>query len=377
MWMIPYKSVEDGCKDEDSRSQSPVHRVTSTLFPDFGPGSSSGASSPSAALEPAAPSLAVRCVRRWSHPVAGRPLVSPQRFVLWELQGTTPSARPWQQGSDHGLMILAECNQPLLLEIASYLDEPRDLVSFCSLASRSLERLGVGASCRLWEQLYARRWPAFYCYHKEQDIQNLRLALRDVVLGKVEVALEVFDREKKLGFAMAAMPAIVRFEATSKCYVAKYISASEVAPERIPLAEGYRLRFCPRSARPSLEPARSASVYEMGNALYPYKVLQGFDGLYVGGDVELQWKMQTGSPFGWWCGRLEDLRLDPGGRTALASITFRHFPTESRWYRLEVRFGDDTLRVCQFGGYTGGIRGVSAEESIHWKRFLPKDLVTF
>merc|ERR1712151_93727 len=100
---------------------------------------------------------------------------------------------------------------------------------------------------------------------------------------------------------------------------------------------------------------------------YPYKVLEGTHGLRVGEGVELQWKMQSGGPFGWWYGRLEALKYGTDGK-ATATITFRHFPTTSRWYKLQFDFGDGETRPCAFGGYTGGLRAVTSEvEEQRWK----------
>jgi len=221
---------------------------------------------------------------------------------------------------------------------------------------------------------------------------------KDTLMGRCECTLEVFDREKKLGFAMAAMPARVQYEARVRGYVARYLSATEVQPETIPYHEGYRLRFCPSSARQRLQPGHrgaAGSDSRMGVGIgsvpkspvgpggaamtppYPYRVFEGIEGLQVGQGVELQWRMQFGSPFGWWYGQLEELHKDPSGKWANATITFRHFPASSRWYKLDVRFGDSELRPCSFGGFTGGIRGVSEEERALWMRFFPKEPVIF
>jgi hypothetical protein len=221
--------------------------------------------------------------------------------------------------------------------------------------------------------------------------------------------LEVFDREKKQGFSMAAMAAKVRYEASADVYVASYLSASLVAPESIPAAEEHRLRFCPPSARARLlrgpdlgqEAEEAATSPEQEEVEvdeedvgeenddekapsspswdYPYKVLQGVEEELVapGTGVELQWKMQFGSPFGWWYGRLESLRRDNNGETATATLIFPHFPSTSAWYRLEVRFGDAKMRPCTFGGYTGGVRMASPEEHALWMRFFPAKLVEF
>lgn len=69
--------------------------------------------------------------------------------------------------------------------------------------------------------------------------------VKETVTGKCECTLEVFDREKKIGFAMAAMAARVTFDAgaggSGGGYIARYLSASEVRPEIIPFEEGHRL----------------------------------------------------------------------------------------------------------------------------------------
>jgi hypothetical protein len=104
---------------------------------------------------------------------------------------------------------------------------------------------------------------------------------------------------------------------------------------------------------------------------YPYKVLEGTHGLRVGGGVELQWKMQSGGPFGWWYGHLEALERGADGRRTTATITFPHFPTTSDWYRLRVQVGDGEIRECTFGGYTGGLRATASDvEKKHWMQFF-------
>lgn len=196
--------------------------------------------------------------------------------------------------------------------------------------------------------------------------------------------LEVLDREKKLGFKMAAMPAMVRVDAPSRSYVATYPSAAQVRSEAIPWEEGQRLRFCPPSARgllahgPGAAPSEAPHIGAPCGAraqAYPYRVLGGMRGLHVGQGVEVQWKMQPQSPFGWWYGHLEEVHVDAREETALAVVAFRHFPAESRWYRLALRFGDDEPRPCISGGYTGGLRSVAAEEARQWMRFFPAEPV--
>jgi len=106
--------------------------------------------------------------------------------------------------------------------------------------------------------------------------------------------------------------------------------------------------------------------------LYLDRVLEGFEGLQPGVGIELQWKMQQGSPFGWWYGRLEALERDKDGVLATATVTFLHFPVQSRWRTLQVRLGGAQMQPCSFGGFTGGIRPTTEAEQKHWMNFFPR-----
>jgi len=296
----------------------------------------------------------------------------------------------WTAPGVPSLTTIVECHQPLLFEIASYLAEkPRDFVTFGSLSANSVMTQMDFIANSMWGGMYARRWSAFHECMSYLGAKDWRGLYRDTLAGRCECTLEVFDREKKLGFAMAAMPARAQYEASLDAYIVRYLSASEVLPEKVPAAEGHRLRFCPPSCRDRLQPgfptaaaqsdARVESVMPESapGASYPYRVLRGIEGFKVGQGVELQWKMQYGSPFGWWYGNLEAIRTNPDGKTATVTIAFKHFPATSRWYRLEVQFGDSDMRPCSFGGYTGGIRVAAESETRHWMRFFPKEPVVF
>jgi hypothetical protein len=338
-------------------------------------------------------------------------------------------------------VLVAQCLSPLLAEIGSFLaDRPKDIVPLFVLSARWLAEEATLCMDDLWEQMYFARWPAFYDAFSFNVVDDWRSVYEDMIYSRCSCQLEVFEREKKVGFDMAAMPAIVTYEGGTDTYAAKYISASEVNAEIIPCTENYRLRFCPISARQQLQPffchigvgrpqeqfdsranaeggstwlrtlsrlmgkpsadggARTARddlplhtsdldqvtclARQTGSGLqpslevdrtgYPYKVLHGFEGLVVGQNVELQWKMQELSPFGWWFGQLESLQRGPNSKTAIATITFAHFPEHSSWHRLRVRFGDAKVRSCSFGGFSGGIRPVSTAEKDRWMKFLPQ-----
>jgi hypothetical protein len=275
---------------------------------------------------------------------------------------------------------VVEFTPPLLLEIASYLiDSPKDHVRFCNMTSSFLAAQMQPFSGGLWNALYRQKWAPLHEWMSYQGCKDWRSLYQKTFMGETECVLEVFDREKKPGFAMAAMAAKMQYDRNLDAYVAKYISASEVLPEVVPLNEKHRLRFCPLSARPRLRPGMPAPPMTEGptgnkvsDLVYPYKVLEGADGLVVGQGVELQWKMQLRSPFGWWFGNLESLQKERDGKLYSATITFRHFPSTSRWYRLVVKFGDSEMRACTFGGYTGGVRAVSKTEQERWVTYLPK-----
>lgn len=292
-------------------------------------------------------------------------------------------------------MTIADCYQPILRDIIMYaVGAHVDLVQLIRSARGVADQIQNEVPL-LWQQLYAARWPAFHdclCHHNATDWHGL---YQSTLLGRCECTLEIFDREKKLGFAMGAMPARVQYDRSAKGYVARYLSAAAVTPEAIPETEGFRLRFCPPSARERLlsrAPGDThrewSDIYQMEEAedrgpvkpvptAYPYRPLVGFEGLKVGEGVELQWKMQMGSPFGWWYGVLEALHIDPGEKEGSATVIFKHFASNTRWYRLVVRFGSSATRPCQFGGYTGGIRAATEAESAHWMRFMPKEPVSF
>jgi len=280
-------------------------------------------------------------------------------------------------GGPLGFAAASAAQQPLLLEIGLFLADPTEILGLCSVSTQFRELKFGPTADYLWRELYRTRWPHFFDCVTYQEVHDWRLLYIDALLGRTGCTLEVFHRHKKLGFAMSAMPARVSYDACRNCYVARYFSASEVPPETIPASEEHRLRFCPEAARPSLlQPKGLPSTWSKAAGelcdTYPNKVLAGIDGLRAGSSIELQWKMQRDSPFGWWYGHLE--QLEPiGGGLAKAVVTFRHFSPSSQWYRMPLVFGDDQMRECEFGGFTGGMRPLSAAESLHFLRFFPKE----
>jgi len=313
------------------------------------------------------------------------------------------------QAESPGLMTIVECCSPLLEVIGGFLAEtPLDVVRLFYMTSRCVAQQASFAMNTMWHDMYACRWRAFFEALRFQQREDWLDVYKDTLSGGVEFMLEVFDRQKKEGFAMSAMPARVHFDRDENSYVAWYISASEVPPEVIHASETHRLRFCPASVQeplwrtvtnalpavselplerllktfkeracccrrrsPSPDLPRSRSSSQESTDAYPYSVLEGIDGLKVGGAVELQWKMQEQSPFGWWYGQLEELQRDADGKLATATVIFPHFHSTSQWYRLAVRFGDQEVRDCMLGGKSGGLRPVPDGEKSQWMKHFP------
>eukprot|EP00416_Gambierdiscus_australes_P026570 CAMPEP_0171078340 /NCGR_PEP_ID=MMETSP0766_2-20121228/14584_1 /TAXON_ID=439317 /ORGANISM="Gambierdiscus australes, Strain CAWD 149" /LENGTH=404 /DNA_ID=CAMNT_0011535463 /DNA_START=15 /DNA_END=1230 /DNA_ORIENTATION=+ len=274
-----------------------------------------------------------------------------------------------------GLTLVAVCHQPVLFQVAELLAQSLpDAVHLCSLLSFSTALQLKYVENAVFAQSYSRRWPSFYQSARYFGACDWRSVYKGTLDGKIRYVLEIYNREKKRGFSMSAMPSWVRWDASKNAYKADYISASVVAPEWIPVCEEPRLRFLPYSARQRLLSHRpEQSPCSLSDAEYSYRVLQGIDQRLVPGQgVEIQWKMQQDSPFGWWYADLEDLHVGEDGNTAVASVTFPHFPTNSRWYRMHLRFGDSVIRHCGFGGFTGGIRATTKAEQAHWFTFLPE-----
>ncbi|CAE7864183.1 unnamed protein product [Symbiodinium sp. KB8] len=264
---------------------------------------------------------------------------------------------------------------PMLDDVINFLEEPLDVAHLCELSSKTIFENGKLFCPTQWERMYAERWPAFHeaqCHmsevtHMKTDWKSV---YRHTCSGKYEALLEVYDREKKLGFAMSCMLAKVSWDANINCYITSYVSASQVLPEKIPYHEGHRLRFC----RPSAHVMRRDLVQRVC-ALMRRKVLHDVPDLKVGQGLELQWKMQQGSPFGWWFGIVESVVRDPNSTKAIVTMTFDHFPATSRWRRLQITVGDGATRPCAIGGWHGGVRAVSPSEKKEWAKFFPKVLL--
>ena len=266
---------------------------------------------------------------------------------------------------------------PLATHISEYLGDPLDLTNFFRVSTKSIAETSAQIVAMQWERIFKEKWPVFHealSYPPRITSPNdWEVLYKQMHMGTRQEVLEVFDRERKIGFSMSCMAAKVSWERSSNSYVAMYVSASHVLPERIPADQQHRLRFCPAgTARDQLQPEIAPpSVAE----IYPFRVLKGYDDVVVGQGVELQWKMQMGSPFGWWYGKVE--RIERNGEIAAVTLIFPHFPTNSRWYRLRVVVGDGVVRRCAIGGYHGGLRAVSAGEEKVWKQFSPKQPIMF
>lgn len=270
---------------------------------------------------------------------------------------------PGDPGTRSGDLPLAAIRD-LLEEVVSFLQFPREFMRLCC-ALQSYERAALKIEDHPhWERMYQAQWRTFYQYHKFSAPGSWRTRYRDTLEGREKFLLEVHERHLDPSFYMSALPARVRWDNFTGNFIAEYLSASQVAPEMIPKSEEFRLRCCPAGANRRLGPPECVKTW-------PYKVLPGLEGLRVGHGVELQWKMQPGSPFGWWHATLDSLDREPSGEVATATLSFDHFPVESPWYRLHVRFGDGAIRKSSMGGYSGGVWGLSDAEEQRWKQFRP------
>lgn len=366
------------------------------------------------------------------HPLMAQP-VQPQPEApqpvepQWQpLQGRTcPQPAAGAASAQPGLLLLLECATPLASEIAGFLCSPDELARLTALATSFVTPQNRATLDLHWERLYAEKWPVFHDCMQHAGTANWQSKFRETLSGRRECVLEVFNRGMKLGFAMSALPARVRWDSRSESYIARYLSISESTPEIISGRQPGRFRFCPLAARNRLSLGSCDLEVELGQSKareapaargtrtegeapemregdrelrgchgerhvssfrqYPYRVLVGTEGLRVGRPVELQWKMQLGSPFGWWYGVLESLELGPEalsgapgqGAPSTATIVFPHFPPNSRWYQLTVQFGDGCIRHCSMGGYSGGLRGVTESECDRWARFFPSEPIDF
>jgi len=282
------------------------------------------------------------------------------------------------------LVMIADRSLPFLLQIISFLSTPCELARLCYSTSHSVCSHTEAVAQQQWKVLLAAKWPSIYehlCCHSDQSWKRLYL---DVATGVLNCTLEVHDREKKIGFAMSRLPARIHWEKATTSYIARYLSASEVPPEKIPVSEQHRLSFCPAAVRGEFGLSTKQGLDQESDheclskdSQYPYRVLEGVADFRVGQGIELQWKMQHGSPFGWWYGTLEQLDHNSDGVTAVAKITFRHFPAHSHWHQLQIRFGDGATRPCAMGGWSGGVRPLSACEELRWMEFFPKRKVVF
>lgn len=272
---------------------------------------------------------------------------------------------------------LLDMDTSIISEIMNFLGHPRDIVRTCTMSSKTVDEASRAMCARHWERLYCSRWPGFYdaqvhCVASCGETVDWKKAYCETYSGQFECVLEVYEREKKKGFIMSCMSAQVAYDSCSNCFTARYVSASYVAPEIVPWSERRRLRFCPSSAR---APLRPQLLPEEGNTLYSHRILEGTENLKPGAGVELQWKMQRASPFGWWFGTAES--VEKMGDTARVTLIFKHFPAASRWYRVTVTVGDGATRDCPIGGYHGGMRVCSEAERRDWMHFFPKEPVVF
>ncbi|CEM09168.1 unnamed protein product [Vitrella brassicaformis CCMP3155] len=180
---------------------------------------------------------------------------------------------------------------------------------------------------------------------------------REMVKGNISFDVEVFERERKPGFAMSCMPASVRWSAPCRKYRVSYVSVDNVAE----FVDESRLRL----VSPEVRRHRPTPH----DYFRPPGIADTLRNLKKGTPVEIQWKMRRDSPFGWWFGEVLSVKTNT---TTVVTVAFKHFPANSRWYTIELRPGaDEPTRNGISGGWVGGMRVVSAEERARWYTYMP------
>eukprot|EP00439_Symbiodinium_sp_Y106_P017904 s5551_g2.t1 len=125
---------------------------------------------------------------------------------------------------------------PVASHILEFLAAPVDMVRTFVLGSKSIAEHSWQIRTAKWEAMFRDRWPAFFeCLRYEGRAQAVldswhglvtsrrrsvaymqaadwELTYQQMVEGKKEEVLEVFDREKKIGFSMSCMIAKVTWE---------------------------------------------------------------------------------------------------------------------------------------------------------------------
>lgn len=311
----------------------------------------------------------------------------PQRQRLQEAQqihtpsrSTSSPAGAEAMVAQKSLSTFARAQSPLrlFLEVAAPLWD--GVLAFCGTPS---ELLGAFMVCRpedvsgnwfrdhpQWEVMFGSRWPAMHCALSFARTRDWRRAFVETSRGSRSCLLEVFDRERKLGFAMSAHPAVCRWDQRRQAYVAKYLSVSDVPEEYIPYHDGQRrLRFCPPSAQAGITCPYSGGIDPFRVLPLDPKALEELQEAFAQGQgIELQWKMRAGGPFGWWYAEVE--AIEARGSSFYATLLFRHFPESSPWYRLLVPISITSPEPCAIGGFCGGIRRCTDEEQVMWRRYL-------
>lgn len=257
--------------------------------------------------------------------------------------------------------------------VLSFADGPSEILRAGLLPGRGFFGSEKWLMHSQWELAYKSRFPAFYEAQAFAGEFEWRTCWRRTISGQVEVLVDVFDREKKPGFAMSAMPALCRWDNELCSYVARYLSVSQVPEEVIPWMEGNRLRFCPENAREHIQ-AKDRRTIDPFKILHQPLNAQEINHL-AGQAVELQWKMRGGGPFGWWYCEVESAEPGPKSGQYQVRLLFRHFPETSPWYRLTVPVGIDAPTSCATGGFSGGLRKCTEGEKRHWMTFFPEQPV--
>jgi len=138
---------------------------------------------------------------------------------------------------------------------------------------------------------------------------NYELLLKDILLGLLGVSCQLLSSLN--GRLMSAYDCVVFYN--PKFWLCS-LGESDI---HIDNGDEQRFRMAPDDIKNH-------------NNFLPYlakevKVFKEFE------EVEIQWKRNVDSPFGWWRGFIEEIEVD------YITVFFPHFKKQSNWYRVKVK----------------------------------------
>merc|ERR1719161_1817917 len=129
------------------------------------------------------------------------------------------------------------------------------------------------------------------------------------------------------------------------------------------------MRFCPPSAHTGIRCPYTGGIDPFRVLPLGPMTIEELQAMFQQGQgIELQWKMRSGGPFGWWYAEVE--AVEARGERFFATLLFRHFAESSPWHRLVVPICVNHPEPCAIGGFCGGIRKCTSDEQTKWRMLL-------